>query len=74
MGESAVHKAFQTEGNAERKAQGWERMDEECQCCRKEAGGKRQEKLEKRLETEADSGHTGPGMDPHSTPDMVSDV
>ena len=35
--------------------------------------GRKQEKLERRLETEADSGHMEPGMDPHSTPDMVND-
>lgn len=44
---------------------------------RREGGwrrGRKQETLERRLETEADSGHTKPGMDPHSTLDVVSDV
>ena len=45
-----MQKAFQTEGTAERNAQGWKWMDEEAQHSRKEGGG-----LEKRKKT----GETG---------------
>ena len=77
MAKSAVQKAFQMEGTAERNTQGYEWVKSVTTVGRREGGwrrGRKQETLERRLETEADSGHTEPGTDPHSTLDVVSDV
>ena len=58
-----MQKAFKTGGTAGRNARGWGWMWNVPEAGNREGWRRvrKQEKLERRLEREADSGHTGPG-------------